>query len=48
MRMEGADIHDIFSFDDIDAAFQNTVTVKYNQRITLHEKTTNIQGLPII
>lgn len=45
MKMEGADTQDIFSFDDIDTAFQNTITVKYNQRITLQEKGTNIHGL---
>jgi Cft2 family RNA processing exonuclease len=44
MKMEGADNQDIFTFDDIDTAFQNTVTVKYNQRITLQEKGTNIHG----
>ena len=47
MRMEGADNNDIFTFDDIDTAFQNIVTVKYNQRITLQDRTTNIQGLYI-
>ena len=48
MKMEGADNQDIFSFDDIDTAFQNTITVKYNQRITLQEKGTNIHGYELM
>jgi len=45
--MEGDESREIFGYEDVDKAFERSLTVKYNQVITLPENSRRSKGIYI-